>query len=188
MNVCTEETCSRRRYGRGLCNMHYQRAYKADLLPADWSKTKTPTAERILARVEWSGECLLWPGATNGRGYGVIGDEDRRMRYVHRVMYAHYNGPIPEGIEVCHRCDVRNCVARKHLFPGTHQENVADCVAKDRHVRGERGARKLTEEKVRDIRTRVAAGERRTDLAAEHGVCLQLINGVVNRKRWRHVA
>src|SRR5215212_8432333 len=111
------------------------------------------------------------------------------MRYVHRVMYAHYHGPIPEGMEVCHRCDVRNCVARKHLFLGTHQENIADCVAKERHKRGQMGrGAKLTEAAVRAIRDRAADGERRRDLAAEYGVCVQNVDMIVTRKRWKHVA
>lgn len=188
MNVCTVGDCGRKRYGRGLCNMHYQRAYKAGTLP-DWQKTKIPMIERILARSTWSGECLLYLGGNNGKGYGVIGDEQRRSRYVHRVMYEHAVGPIPAHAEVCHRCDVRNCVRPEHLYLGTHQDNVADCVGKGRHKRGEMEPHaKLTVNKVRDIRARVASGERRRDLATEYGVCVQTIDFVITRKRWKHVA
>lgn len=41
-------------------------------------------------------------------------------------------GPIPEGMNVCHTCDVTLCVNVQHLFLGTQLENVADCADKGR--------------------------------------------------------
>jgi predicted transcriptional regulator len=47
---------------------------------------------------------------------------------------------------------------------------------------------KLTEAKVIDIRARHAAGGvTQKQLAAEFGVCFQLISLIVNRKIWRHI-
>lgn len=43
------------------------------------------------------------------------------------------NGPIPEGMQVLHRCDVPYCVNPEHLFLGTDKENHRDKTAKGRH-------------------------------------------------------
>ena len=74
-------------------------------------------------------DCWLWPGGTNGRGYGIIGvkrgpGEGSRMLYVHRVMYEKYVGPIPDGLEIDHLCRVRNCANPTHLEAVTRAENV----------------------------------------------------------------
>lgn len=46
---------------------------------------------------------------------------------------------------------------------------------------------KLTEEKVREIRRRAAAGERVMDLAAEFKISAPAVSSIVNRRTWRHV-
>lgn len=155
-----------------------------------WGPMPLPALERLLLKTDVSPDgCWLWRGGDNGRGYGVIGlREPRRSAYVHRVMYELAKGPILDGYEVAHTCDVRNCVRPSHLVLMTHEGNVADMVRKGRSSRGENRANaRLTEDGVRAIRSRVAAGERRVELAAEFGVTVGTIDLVVTRKRWGHV-
>ena len=72
--------------------------------------------ERIKRRViRAESGCLEWTGATAGRGYGVIGDEDRRMCYVHRAMYEYHREPIPDGKVIDHLCRNIVCCEPEHL-------------------------------------------------------------------------
>lgn len=50
-----------------------------------------------------------------------------------RVAWELVNGPIPDGLDVLHRCDNRACVnVERCLFLGTHVDNMADMKAKGR--------------------------------------------------------
>jgi hypothetical protein len=91
---------------------------------------------RFWRRVQRSDGCWLWTGARNPAGYGVIRPKAGRMIRVHRYSWELHFGAIPFDKEVCHTCDVRNCVRPDHLWLGTHEENVADMVAKGRNRSG----------------------------------------------------
>src|SRR5215469_2584099 len=69
--------------------------------------------------------CLLWQGAKDRGGYGLIQIEGR-TRPVHRVLWEMLNGRIPEGLYLLHACDVRTCVEPSHLRTGTAKENIDD--------------------------------------------------------------
>src|SRR3990167_3935921 len=78
--------------------------------------------------------CWLWIGARTDKGYGTTGSPSR---LVHRVIYQLVSGsPIPPGMQVCHRCDVRCCVNPAHLFVGTAKDNTHDAMKKDRLAKG----------------------------------------------------
>jgi hypothetical protein len=69
--------------------------------------------------------CWLWDGGVHKNGYGVI-KVFGKMEFAHRLAYSLYNGPIPQGQEVMHSCDVKHCVNPDHLTSGTHAQNMAD--------------------------------------------------------------
>lgn len=130
--------------------------------------------------------CWLWSGARFKAGYGSFGIAGRGTQYAHRVAWELARGPIPPGVEVCHRCDVRACVNVEHLFLGTHRDNVRDAKAKGRHAHGGRhGNAKLTDEQVREA---LNSTETQAELAARFGVTRQAISDIRRGSRWSHLS
>jgi hypothetical protein len=88
--------------------------------------------------------CREWQGYTNADGYGMIGDNERKMLRVHRLAWTLVNGPIPDGVDVLHHCDNPPCGETEpsdaypegHLFLGTHADNMADKATKGRTHNG----------------------------------------------------
>jgi hypothetical protein len=160
-------------------------------------------AERFWTKVRVTDTCWLWTGNLNQAGYGrmngVLGGPQVRT---HRVSWELHFGPIPEGMHVCHTCDVRACVRPDHLFLGTNEENHLDKIAKGRQPQGndhwsrsqpERVARgetksKLTGAQVLAIRARYSAGGvTQSQLADEYGVTYSNIAYICRRETWRHI-
>lgn len=75
--------------------------------------------------------CWIWGGSLRGQGYAQIYD-GKKNTIGSRVSYALFKGPIPNGMHVLHKCDVRKCVNPEHLFLGTHQDNMIDKTKKGR--------------------------------------------------------
>lgn len=131
--------------------------------------------------------CWIWQGSLTSKGYGQISDRARSIR-AHRLAWELEHGEIPEGMQVCHRCDTPSCCNPAHLFLGTNAENQHDKRSKGRSARGTAngGGGKLTEADVTTIRAALAEGESLTTIANRHGVTRQLIAGIRDGKKWSH--
>jgi hypothetical protein len=148
-------------------------------------------ADRFWAKVRKLDDldgCWEWTAAKR-LGYGVfmLGG---KARLAHRLAYEDTYGSIPVGRHLRHRCDHPPCVRPDHLQPGSHAENMADKKARGRHLRldmrGEAHPKHiLTVPQVRQIRLRVARGERQRDLAAEFGTKRETIYAVVHGRSWQ---
>lgn len=154
----------------------------------DYSAFGTPSRITFESRIQKTDSCWLWTGRLTKQGYGQrkIGD---KLMPAHRAAWLLLRGSIPDGMCVCHRCDVRNCVNPDHLFIGTNDDNMADMVAKRRQPLGRRNAAaKLTEADVQAIRTARANGQSAMALAKAYGLYFSTVYKIVRRETWRHVA
>lgn len=132
-----------------------------------------------------AGGCWVWAASVMAGGYGAFNLNGITQK-AHRLAWMHANGPIPEGMCVCHRCDNRRCCNPVHLFLGTHLDNARDRNAKRRQCFGERSpAAKLTDEIVRQIR---GDTRKRREIAAHYGISLSLVGFIRGNHAWKHVA
>ena len=79
--------------------------------------------------------CWIWTGSMSSGGYGQV-KIGGKLHRAHRVAWTIFKGPIHDGLMVCHRCDVRDCVNPEHLFLGTAKDNFQDCLKKGRMGKG----------------------------------------------------
>lgn len=77
--------------------------------------------------------CWIWSRATAGH-YGIFATRSGSYP-AHRVAWVLVNGPIPDGLVVCHNCptgDNKSCVRPSHAFLGTTRQNILDASRKGR--------------------------------------------------------
>lgn len=159
--------------------------------------------DRIIknSKIDEVTRCWNWTGAKKGSGkltcYGslTIGsrtDNSRRTISAHRYSYIVFNGDIPKGAFVCHKCDNPSCVNPEHLFVGTRQDNVNDRESKNRnnHVFGKESRKSgLTELDIINIIQKYDTGNYSLrELAKEYNIkSHKSILEIINRKTWSHV-
>lgn len=192
--VCSIDECDRPAVARTWCRPHWKHWRRwGDPTHYQTEKPRVPPFDRFWSKVRRGDDCWDWTAARDPLGYGFFRMEPGKpMWRAHRAAWALVNGPIPDGMIVCHRCDNPPCVRPEHLFLGTDQDNTDDRVAKGRSSRmvshyGETSPLAvLTAAQVDEIRTRYAAGGVfQRELAAEYGVSQTQIGRIVRLVRWK---
>ena len=153
---------------------------------------------RLLKKVKEVNGCWNWKGSiVNGYGWiyftpkKVGGKAHGLFMSTHRASWIIFNGVIPDGMMVCHKCDNRLCVNPDHLFIGTAKDNANDMVRKGRANPpiGERGGfSKLKERDVVNILKMLELGKLQKDIADKYNVSKITISDIKCCRTWKHIA
>lgn len=145
--------------------------------------------QRFWDKVNKTDGCWLWTAGKFHYGHGQFWlNESRPNERAHRLAWEDRNGPIPEGLCVCHKCDTPACVNPDHLFLGTQGDNNADRNAKGRTCIGTRHpSSKLTEDAVRKIHSLREARLSQRRISKAVGVSQTLVWRVLSGRSWGQV-
>lgn len=187
-SICSVSDCANPKRARGYCAKHYTRLRKHGDPHYEYRYRVEPMARFVSKVAEMPSGCHEWQGGRFTDGYGnfII---DGGNKVATRWLWEQMNGPIPDGIQVRHKCDNPPCVNMDHLELGTPLENSRDMVERGRGVIGERShTAKLTAEDVGEIRALVAAGgQTKTAIARAYGTTRQNVTHIVNSFSWKHL-
>lgn len=137
----------------------------------------------------WKGSPQVIQGGVDKDGYRkfVLIDDTGSRRYVRRasLICAAYHGPRLKGMEVRHLDGTRDNDAPCNLAWSTHSENCADKLGHGTAQRGEKnGNGKLTEAQAREAKSRLAAGEKASEIAKDYGVKRGTIYNIKYGSAW----
>lgn len=128
------------------------------------------------------------------KGYPRVGLTDatgnQKGKRVHLLVAAAFIGPKPEGLQVNHKDGVKTNNHYSNLEYVTASENSrhADRTGLRRKPRGQKhGMSKMTDNKVRELRCRYAAGEKRARIARDFGIDVSNVWLIATRRAWAHV-
>lgn len=122
--ICSIDGCDSSVLARGWCCKHYNR----------WQKHGDPTVlliarhdgdvqERFWAKVDKTDSCWNWTATVTSKYYGSYRVDRRRTVPAHRFAYELAVGPIPDDMEIDHRCHNTRCVNPSHLRLATPSQN-----------------------------------------------------------------
>lgn len=183
---CSHPGCNEPHKAKGLCGTHYARLVRTGRADCADTPDGAPAAW-IEAHRDFAGdECLRWPFAHDGHGYGVVRVLGRNVR-VSRIMCEAAHGPPPSPKhQAAHNCGKghEGCVNPRHLRWDTHSGNQADRLIHGTHNRGERHPlSRLTEEDVRAIR-RLAGAESASAVGKRFSIHPTHVRDIQRRKAW----
>lgn len=146
-------------------------------------QTEKPLTERLWSKVAVSdpNSCWDWQGGLNIGGYGQVNFRGRSM-IASRVMWSFFNGEIPEGMCICHRCDRPQCCNPDHLFLGTPADNSQDRIEKGRPITN----RRYTDEQIQEMRRLRDEGYTLGQISRRYGISFSYLSGVLNGKHRAH--
>lgn len=136
----------------------------------------------LLTQIRTAGrnECWPWVGTIHKDGHGSYDGLP-----AHRMVYQALYGPLTDEVVVRHTCDNPPCCNPAHLITGSHADNVADRVARDRSAKGQQNGRaKLTEEQAKAI---LLSPHAHAYAAMQFNVTRDTVKKIRQGKLWKHL-
>ena len=169
----------------------YECLYEVSDLGRIWSCSKIKRANFRPFRV--AGRILKTHLDGEYQGVQLTREGEMREFSVHRLVWLAFYGLIPAGLRINHKNGIKHDNRLCKLEVMTHSENIKHAyrngLIPSRAGEGNQKA-VLTNAGVVEIRRRAAAGLRygdRVRMAAEFGVSVSTIKGVIAGKTWRKV-
>jgi hypothetical protein len=127
-------------------------------------------------------DCVIWTGPLMPNGY----PRDGRTLMHRAVLAAKLGRPLAPGMDACHTCDVRACVAQHHLYEGTRAQNMREAVERRRayNPSGEKHpCARVTDAQVVEMRALAATGSTDDQLAEKYGLRPRYVHEVIRGRR-----
>ena len=136
-------------------------------------------------------DCWEWVKGRYSTGYGMFTRAYMLgfPRLTHRFSYMLHYGPIPEKMQVCHKCDNPACVNPHHLFLGTPSDNMQDCVQKGRHFHLEMRGEKHWKARLSEVDVIAIRNDNRplSVISKAYGCSKTHISHIKRRTIWGHI-
>lgn len=191
--TCLVNSCSRKHYAKGFCEKHYQRTKKGHNPLTERSIFELSEKERFLSKVDVRSDDQCWPwlaGIKSKKTGFTYGSYYFRSKHdlAHRASYYIFNGDIPEGMFVCHKCDNPICVNPNHLFIGFPVDNTQDKFIKGRAnmPKGEQRSKVLKDSDVIAIRD-MAQTMSYKEIALLFPISPSSIRDIIKIRTWKHI-
>lgn len=137
--------------------------------------------ERFWEKVNKTKTCWIWVGSRSREGHGQIRSPiSKKIISAHRWSYEHSFGEFDKKLCILHKCDNPPCVRPDHLFIGTQQDNMRDCLEKGRYF-NQRKKECLRGHKYNDKNTYFGKGKRQCRICVR---LTNLIRKLKNNKTW----
>ena len=142
-------------------------------------------------------ECWNWKTGIRGRIYK---DGATLPTTAARLVYELVYGQIPDGMCICHHCDNGACHNPKHLFAGTHKDNIQDMLKKGRQSKGpgyggwtpsgkDHYRWSISDDAVTHIKNTYVRGSKIAGISAlakYHNISISSVSRIINNKRQFH--
>lgn len=136
-------------------------------------------------------DCWKWTACVDKDGYGKYTNKKiTNIRQAHRLSWEFYNGPIPQKLLVCHKCDNPSCVNPDHLYLGTNKDNMLDMKSKGRAAKGSNQGTSIFTEKIIEEIIKDAYNYKYmslSEISRKYSSSVTIILNIFNGYFWPHV-